>query len=89
MGSSLVGFIASGNVGMAGVENSYNRVLNGVNGREYGYLNADNNFEKTIKEAVDGNHVVLTMDANIQGVVEGDHPSGKRDRYLYVHLYRR
>lgn len=70
MGSSLVGFIASGNVGMAGVENSYNSVLNGVNGREYGYLNADNNFEKTIKEAVDGKDVVLTMDANIQGVVE-------------------
>ncbi len=70
MGSSVVGFITSGNVGMAGVENSYNDTLNGVNGREYGYLNSDNNFEKTIKDAQDGNNVVLTIDANIQGIVE-------------------
>lgn len=70
MGSSVVGFVTSGNVGMAGVENFYNETLNGVNGREYGYLNADNNFEKTIKDARDGNNVMLTIDANIQGVVE-------------------
>lgn len=70
MGSSVVGFTASGNVGMAGVENSYNEELNGVNGREYGYLNSDNNFEKTIRQPRDGYNVVLTMDANIQGIVE-------------------
>lgn len=70
MGSSIVGFTAAGNVGMAGVENSYNDALNGVNGREYGYLNSDNNFEKTIRQPQDGYNVVLSMDANIQGIVE-------------------
>ena len=71
MASNIIGFIASGNVGMAGVENYYNSTLNGTNGREYGYLNSDNNFEKTIKEAKDGMNLTLTIDANIQSVVEG------------------
>lgn len=70
IGSSVIGFTTSGNVGMAGLENSYNDVLNGVNGREYGYLNSDNNFQKTIKAAVDGNVVVSTIDLNIQSIVE-------------------
>lgn len=70
LASSVVGFTASGNVGVNGLENSYNDVLNGVNGREYGYLNSDNNFEKTIKQAANGNNIVMTIDSNIQSVVE-------------------
>lgn len=70
IGSSVIGFTTSGNVGMAGIENSYNSTLNGINGREYGYLNSDNNFEKTIKPAEDGNVVVSTIDLNIQSIVE-------------------
>lgn len=70
LASSILGFTTSGNVGMNGVENSYNSVLNGTNGREYGYLNSDSNFEKTVIEATNGNNVVLTIDANIQQIVE-------------------
>lgn len=70
IGSSVIGFTTSGNVGMAGIENSYNSTLNGINGREYGYLNSDNNFEKTIKNAQDGNVVVSTIDLHIQSIVE-------------------
>lgn len=70
LASSVVGFTASGNVGVNGLENYYDDVLNGVNGREYGYLNSDNNFEKTIKQAVNGNNIVMTIDSNIQSVVE-------------------
>ena len=70
IGSSVIGFTTSGNVGMAGIENYYNSTLNGVNGREYGYLNSDNNFEKTIKAAEDGDVVVSTIDLNIQSIVE-------------------
>ena len=55
---------------MNGVENSYNSVLNGTNGREYGYLNSDSNFEKTVIDAQNGNDVTLTIDANIQKIVE-------------------
>lgn len=70
LASAVIGFTTSGNVGMNGVENYYNSTLNGINGREYGYLNSDNNFEKTVKEATNGENVVLTLDANIQSVVE-------------------
>jgi len=70
LASSVIGFTASGNVGVNGLESYYNSTLNGVDGREYGYLNADSDFEKTIKDAVDGNTLVTTLDATIQTVVE-------------------
>ncbi len=70
LASSLIGFASAGNVGTLGLENYYNSTLNGVNGRQYGYLNSDNNFEKTIKEAKDGNTIVSTIDVNIQSVTE-------------------
>lgn len=70
LASAVIGFTTSGNLGMNGVENSYNSVLNGTNGREYGYLNSDSNFEKTVIDAQNGNDVTLTIDANIQKIVE-------------------
>ncbi|MDE6888204.1 MAG: peptidoglycan glycosyltransferase [Eubacterium sp.] len=70
LASSVIGFTTSGNLGMAGLENYYNSTLNGTNGRQYGYLNADDVMEKTIKEAVNGNNIVTTIDMNIQTVVE-------------------
>lgn len=70
LASSVIGFTTSGNLGMAGLENYYNSTLNGTNGRQYGYLNADDIMEKTIKEAVNGNNIVTTIDMNIQTVVE-------------------
>lgn len=70
LAASVIGYTTSGNLGIGGLEDSYNDTLNGVNGREYGYLNSDSNFEKTIKEPVNGKTVVSTIDVNIQSVVE-------------------
>ncbi len=70
LASAVVGFTTSGNVGINGLENFYNDRLNGLDGRQYGYLNNDNDFEKTIKPAINGNTLVTTIDANIQTVVE-------------------
>ena len=70
LASSIVGFTTSGNLGINGLENYYNDTLNGINGREYGYLNSDSNVEKTIKNAVNGNTLVTTIDATIQSVAE-------------------
>lgn len=70
LASSIIGFTSSGNVGTTGLENYYNELLNGVNGRQYGYLNSDNLFEKTVIPAVDGNTLVTSIDANIQSIVE-------------------
>lgn len=66
----VLGFTTSGNVGIGGIEDYYNDTLNGINGRQYGYLNTDNNFEKTIKEPVNGQSLVTTIDMNIQTIVE-------------------
>ncbi len=70
MASAVIGFVASGNVGTVGLENYYNDTLNGINGREYGYLNSESDFEKTVIAPQDGNTLVSTIDANIQSVVE-------------------
>lgn len=70
LASAVIGSTTSGNLGMAGLENYYNSTLNGTNGRQYGYLNSDNAVERTIKDAVNGNNIVTTIDMNIQTVVE-------------------
>ena len=66
----VLGFTTSGNVGIGGLEDYYNDALNGINGRRYGYLNADSDMESTIKDAVNGNSLVTTLDLNVQSIVE-------------------
>lgn len=65
----LIGFTYSGNTADWGIEGYYSSVLNGVNGRQFGYLNADAGAEQTIIEPVNGNHVVSTIDMNIQQII--------------------
>ncbi len=71
LANSVVGFISGGNVGTTGLEFYYNDTLNGVNGRKYGYLNSDNDFEKTVIEPKNGSTLVTSIDANLQSIVEG------------------
>ena len=70
----VIGFTGKDNVGSYGLEEYYNDVLNGTNGREYGYLGDEALVERTIKPAVDGYTIHSTIDANIQRIVE---------KYLY------
>ncbi len=70
LASALVGYAAAGNEGASGIESSYNDILNGTNGRKYGYLNSDSNYEVSVKEAINGETVVSTIDANLQSIVE-------------------
>lgn len=70
LASKVLGFTTSGNEGIGGLEDYYNDTLNGVNGRQYGYLNSDNNVEKTIKEPINGKTLVTTIDLNIQTIIE-------------------
>lgn len=67
---NIIGFTSSGNVGIWGIEEYYNNYLNGVDGREYGYVNNENIMEKTVENAKDGDTVVSTIDFNIQTIVE-------------------
>lgn len=66
----VIGFVQGDNEGIYGLEEFYNSTLNGVNGREYGYLNDDENLERTIKPAEDGNTIITSLDVNIQSIVE-------------------
>ncbi len=69
LASDVIGFTVNGNVGSNGIEASYNTVLNGIDGREYGYLE-DDSYEKTVKEAENGQTVVSTIDLQVQSIVE-------------------
>ncbi len=71
LASKVIGFAsADGSVGTGGVEQYYNSELIGTNGREYGYLDETADLNRVIKPAKNGNDLVLTIDANIQSVVE-------------------
>lgn len=70
LASGTIGFTVSGNKGNWGIEEYYNNYLNGTDGREYGYVNEDNTMDPIVKEPVDGNIVVSTIDINLQTICE-------------------
>jgi len=70
LAADVIGFTTTDNQGSYGLEEFYNDALNGINGREYGYLNDDLALERTVKPAVDGDTICSTIDANAQLIVE-------------------
>ncbi len=70
LASTIIGFTGSDNNGTYGLEEYYNTMLNGTNGRQYGYLTEDSMLERTTIPAQDGDTLVTSIDANIQNVVE-------------------
>ncbi len=68
---NVIGFASGdGSTGSGGIEQSYNDMLTGTNGREYGYLDDESNREIVIKPAENGYTVMSTIDVNIQSMVE-------------------
>lgn len=70
LASDVIGFTVDGNVGSNGIEASYNSILNGTDGREYGYQDESTSFEQTVKEPENGQTVMLTIDLQVQSIVE-------------------
>ena len=70
MACHALGFTVSGNLGQGGIEGYYSEELNGVNGREYGYLTQELTLERTTKAPVNGYNIISTIDANAQNIVE-------------------
>lgn len=70
LASTLIGFTNKGNDGTWGIEGYYNDMLNGTNGREYGYLSEESDLERTTVSPINGYTVVSTIDLNIQRIVE-------------------
>lgn len=70
LASDVIGFTVDGNVGNGGIEGYYNTILNGTDGREYGYLDGGTSVEQTVKEPINGKTVVSTIDVQVQSIVE-------------------
>ncbi len=70
LASKVLGYTVTGDEGIGGLEGYYDSTLNGINGREYGFLNADSNVEKTVKEPINGKSLVTTIDVNVQKLIE-------------------
>ncbi len=65
-----IGFTTKDGQGQYGLEEYYNDELSGRNGREYGYLTAENALERTVIPAENGHTLVTTIDSYIQRVCE-------------------
>lgn len=70
LASDAIGFTYGGNHGQTGIEKYYDDVLNGTDGREYGYFNSASLSERTVKDAKNGYTVVSTIDMMLQSIVE-------------------
>lgn len=70
LASDVIGFTYDGNQGANGIESAYNSILNGTDGREYGYFDSESSLERTVKPAKNGNTVVSTIDVTLQSIVE-------------------
>ena len=66
----ILGFTSSDNTGIWGIEEYYNDLLNGTNGREYGYYDSSLNIERIVKKPENGNSIVTTIDANVQRILQ-------------------
>ena len=74
LASQIIGFCGSDNQGLAGIEARYDDVLNGENGKILKMTDAKgldiSDVSENYEPAKDGNDLVLTIDATIQGIAE-------------------
>jgi len=73
----VLGFVVSGNVGIGGLEGSYDDELNGTDGRIYSYLGEDFTMEREVETPKDGYSLITTIDTEIQRIVQN-----KSDKYM-------
>ncbi len=66
----VLGFMGNEDQGSCGLEAAYNNVLNGKDGRTFGYAGSETSDMTVSKDPVDGSHLVTTIDVNIQAIVE-------------------
>ncbi len=70
LASNVIGFSNDIGDGIVGIENYYDSLLKGTNGRIYGYLNEDSEYQKRTIEPEHGKTLVSTLDMNIQEIIE-------------------
>lgn len=74
LASQIIGFCGSDNQGLAGIEAMYDEELKGENGKILKMTDAKGieltDSSETYEPATDGNDLVLTIDATVQGIAE-------------------
>jgi len=64
-----IGFTYDGTTADWGIEGYYSNILNGVDGRQYGYYTDNADVEQSTIAAKDGDNVVSTIDVNVQQII--------------------
>ncbi len=67
---NVIGWSNSIDQGVCGLEQYYDSLLNGTDGRAFGYLDEDSEFRRTTIEPEHGKTLVMTLDINIQEILE-------------------
>lgn len=70
LASHVLGFAKADGDGTYGIEQQYNEILTGINGRVYDYYDADLTVQQETVPAQDGQTIVSTVDANLQRIVQ-------------------
>ncbi len=70
LASNTLGFANSLGDGIVGIEAYYDEQLKGTNGRIFGYLNEDTEYQTKTIAPENGYTLVTTLDVNIQEIVE-------------------
>ena len=74
LASTIIGFVGADNQGLAGIESSWNSFLSGTAGRSVSLKDASQseiaNSNQTYIAAENGYDITLTIDSNIQSIVE-------------------
>ena len=71
LASNVIGFSnQTGTSGTLGLEQYYNDILVGVNGRRFGYLDNEYSLSSVSKDAIDGATLVSTIDIGLQFSVQ-------------------
>ncbi len=70
LASNTIGFANSLGDGIVGLEAYYDEQLQGTNGRIFGYLNEDTEYQTKTIAPENGYTLVTTLDVNIQEIVE-------------------
>lgn len=66
----VIGFSSIANGGELGIENYYDDELSGTDGVTYSYVDDRFDVQSTQKAPVDGNHLIMTLDYNVQNIIE-------------------
>ncbi|MDD7266629.1 MAG: penicillin-binding transpeptidase domain-containing protein [Lachnospiraceae bacterium] len=74
LASQIIGFTVGQNgiEGLNGLELYYDKLLNGTNGRTYGYMEAGEGVQSRTKQPTNGHKVVTTIDSTVQSVIEDE-----------------